>query len=88
MGCKGCLPPQAWEEQIDMLKPEWRQRKPSEWSHQDCRDWQYEEGDESEDGVLVPMESSPPEAVLLDHKKPGEGSRLQADLPHLVTPFN
>jgi hypothetical protein len=32
MGCRGCLPPQAWDERTDRLKPPWRRQKPGEWS--------------------------------------------------------
>lgn len=34
MGCKGCLPPEAWDERTDRLKPAWRHQKPGEWSRQ------------------------------------------------------
>lgn len=32
MGCTGCLPPEAWNEETDTLRPEWRNAKPGEWS--------------------------------------------------------
>ncbi len=32
MGCRGCLPPEAWNEQTDRIKPLWRNAKPGEWS--------------------------------------------------------
>ncbi len=32
MGCTGCLPPEAWDERTDRLKPAWRNQKPGEWS--------------------------------------------------------
>ena len=32
MGCKGCYPPEAWDEGTDRLRPEWRHQKPGEWS--------------------------------------------------------
>ena len=32
MGCPGCLPPEAWDEDTDMLRPEWQNQKPGEWS--------------------------------------------------------
>lgn len=32
MGCKGCLPPEAWDERSDRLKTSWRNQKPGEWS--------------------------------------------------------
>lgn len=32
MNCKGCLPPEAWDERTDTLKPNWRNQKPGEWS--------------------------------------------------------
>lgn len=32
MGCKGCLPPWAWNEDTDTLWPNWRHQKPGEWS--------------------------------------------------------
>jgi transcriptional regulator with XRE-family HTH domain len=32
MGCKGCLPPEAWNERTDSLKENWRHAKPREWA--------------------------------------------------------
>ena len=32
MGCDGCFPPEAWDEDADTLKPEFRHQKPGEWS--------------------------------------------------------
>jgi transcriptional regulator with XRE-family HTH domain len=32
MGCKGCLPPEAWNEATDSLKENWRHAKPREWA--------------------------------------------------------
>jgi transcriptional regulator with XRE-family HTH domain len=34
MRCSGCLPPDAWSEKDDKLRPEWRHQKPGEWSRQ------------------------------------------------------
>ena len=30
-GCKGCLPPEAYNERSDRLKPAWKKAKPGEW---------------------------------------------------------
>ena len=32
MSCSGCLPPEAWCELTDMLRPRWKREKPGEWS--------------------------------------------------------
>ncbi len=32
MNCSGCLPPEAWDEETDTIRPEWRDKKPGEWS--------------------------------------------------------
>lgn len=31
MDCDGCLPPEAWNERIDRLKPGWRDSRPGDW---------------------------------------------------------
>lgn len=31
-GCGGCLPPWAWDERRDSLKPEWKDARPGDWS--------------------------------------------------------
>ena len=31
-GCRGCLPPEAWDERRDVLRPEWESAKPGDWS--------------------------------------------------------
>ena len=31
-GCRGCLPPWAWDERRDRLRPEWEGAKPGDWS--------------------------------------------------------
>ena len=30
-GCKGCLPPEAYDERSDRLKPAWKDAKPGDW---------------------------------------------------------
>ena len=30
--CSGCLPPWAWDERWDRLRPEWRDARPGDWS--------------------------------------------------------
>ncbi len=32
MGCRGCLPPEAWDEERDILRDTWRGAKPGLWS--------------------------------------------------------
>jgi Helix-turn-helix. len=32
MRCRGCLPPEAWDERRNRLKPEWQNARPGEWS--------------------------------------------------------
>lgn len=32
LGCGGCLPPEAWDERSDKLRPAWRHTKPGGWS--------------------------------------------------------
>ena len=36
MGCKGCLPPEAWDEHRGQLRPEWQYQKPGEWSRREA----------------------------------------------------
>ena len=31
MNCLGCLPPEAWCESTDTLRPRWRRKKPGDW---------------------------------------------------------
>lgn len=95
MGCKGCLPPQAWDGATDTFKPEWQHRRPGGWSHQDCDYWHYEEADEP-DGLLELEDSLEPQVLdeyqvpqlnnqkTVNHQKPGEWCRLEADPTHLV----
>ena len=30
--CRGCLPPWAWDERSDRMRPEWRDARPGDWS--------------------------------------------------------
>ena len=32
MGCRGCLPPDAWDNRTDRLKPTWKDATPGQWS--------------------------------------------------------
>jgi Transcriptional regulators len=32
MNCRGCLPPEAWDERKDRLRPGWRHALPGQWS--------------------------------------------------------
>lgn len=36
MGCKGCFPPEAWDEHSGQLRPEWQHQKPGEWSRREA----------------------------------------------------
>jgi transcriptional regulator with XRE-family HTH domain len=48
MGCRGCLPPSAWDEQALSLRPGWNNALPSQWSNlvgQQPGDYVNETGD-------------------------------------------
>ena len=64
MGCSGCLPPEAWSEATDTLRPKWKQQRPGDWCHY--------QGDESR--YSAEHDSDQP----LSTQKPGGWSRLQA----------
>lgn len=51
VGCKGCLPPWAWNELTDTLKPEWRHQQPGEWSKTKPGEWSRVEADLSSPGA-------------------------------------
>ena len=53
MGCKGCLPPEAWDERSDRLKPEWRHQKPGEWSKTKPGEWSRVEADPASPGQTI-----------------------------------
>lgn len=76
MECCGCLPAEAWDPATLVLKPEWQDRPPGEWSHQDCHYWHYEERANYEEKIDDLTQET------------REWSRLEADPTHLVSPFN
>lgn len=41
MGCLGCLPPEAWSEASDTLRPKWKQQRPGDWCYYQSDESRY-----------------------------------------------
>lgn len=53
MDCKGCFPPEAWNESTDTLRPKWRYLKPGEWSYTKPEEWSRLQADPSSPGHTI-----------------------------------
>ena len=57
MGCRGCQPPNAWDEQGNTLRPSWQGTPPSQWSRQAAKAVDVE-GVNTSSGDLCPLTES------------------------------